>query len=413
MGRSLAVLSLVALLTAGCSTLSLGPMSSMEFSKEIDEVLADGDVHRADRLLGEMELYHPDSPDMQIRYVKLIEAYYKADEMLQASKAATRFSKMYPEHPEIARVYYIGGLAYYELGVKEMALENGEESSLAAREGLKLFDALKQCCIDSEYVLRAREKANDLGIKVARYEFNVMRQEFRDGDYTTALLIAQYIVRRFPNEDVAGLAALMVAASDDPVKLARLLEVTEDENVTAREVRAILSGSSIPQPEPEKEPAKPVEQVSFPQEGIFADPAEKTVGFAAEQVPVQAVSAVADVAQAVVSAAAVATPATAAKEVVAPLVEPEKTMAAKPRLYTIQLSSASSIESLKEQMQSLGLAAKVDYQERLVNGKKLYSALYGGYSSWGEAKAALPQVKESTTVKDAWIKRMPTEGLLD
>ncbi len=387
--RTIFTIALLVSLTTACSSLLVGPAPVGQFSRQVNELLADGEINKADRVLGEMELYFPETPQMQALYVKLIEAYYKAGDKETAAAAAARFIAMYPEHKNIDYVLYLGGMANFYRGISDMSVTSTVQNSEAARDALKFFDALRDCCQGSIYDIKAQEKSEYLGRLVARYEFGVMRNEFLDGDNTTALLIAQYIVRRFPNEDVAGLAALMVAASNDPMKLKRILDATADADISAREVRALLSGVAVHEL---VEPA--LEEVKKPADQPAVAAVAKTV-VAPEPVPEEL-------------------PQIEARTIPPVKIEAPKAPVAvsKPRLFTIQLASHRTLGPLKVRMERLGISDQVSYQSREVNGEVWFSVLYGGYAARAEAKAALPRVRQLTAASDAWIKRMPKTGIV-
>jgi len=382
-------IALLVCLTTACSSLSIGPASVGQYSRQVSGLLADGEIGEADTVLGEMELYFPETPQMQALYVKLIEAYYKSGDKKTAAAAAARFITMYPEHKNIDYVYYLGGMASYYRGISGAAPSAKIQDSKAARDALKYFDALQECCQGSIYDIKAQEKAVPLAPLVVKHEFGVMRNEFLEGDNTTALLVAQYIVRRFPNQDEAGLAALMAAASDDPLKLKRILDMTADADISAREVRALLSGVAMGDAAlPSRTKAPPVKPLVTISKEVNVAPVPVVVpNVVAQAVPQKPVS---------------------------PRTEAPKTAGAthKPRLYTIQLASNRTLGPLKARMKKLGVSDQVSYQTREVKGEVWFSALYGGYTARAEATAALPKVRQLTAASDAWVRRMPDVGLV-
>ncbi|MFC1747332.1 outer membrane protein assembly factor BamD [Pseudomonadota bacterium] len=404
-GRSLVAGVAVVLLFSACSTFKTSQNTSEQFSEEITGLLDSGEIGEADQMLGEMELYFSDTAEMQDLYVDVVEAHYETGGMETAAAAATRFAKMFPKHEQIDYVYYLGGMANYESGINSMALDGDTSSSLAARHSLDHFDALLACCADSKYAVEAKEKTIELTRLVSRYEFSTMRREFQAGDNTTALLIAQYIVRKFPNEDAAGLAALMAAASDDPIRLKKLLEITENPDVSAWEVRAFLSGAVLNGNVAKASGLKVTEPAAVAE---YTGKEEGVAQMASAEVLAEAINIE-------------ITPTPLAVGAVVPDMKepklkssPERSVpGSKVRLYTIQLASSRTLDPLKARMDKLGIADQVSYQVRDSNGEPLYSALYGGYAGNAEAQAALSEVKELTTVNDAWVKRMPKEGVVE
>lgn len=404
-GRSIIAVAAMVFMFSACSTLKTSENTVEQYSEEIETLLDEGEISQADQKLGEMELYFSNTIEMQDLYVQVIEAYYETGNMETAAKAATRFAKMFPSHEQVDYVYYLGGMANFDIGINTMARDGDESSSLAARHSLDHFDALLNCCADSKYAAEAKEKTKELTRLVSRYEFDTMRREFQEGDNTTAVLVAQYIVRKFPNEDAAGLAALMVAASDDPIRLKKLLDITENPDVSAWEVRAhlskaVLNGNMVKEepkaPKPVDEPADKAGAVVVKEE-----PHEPSLELLAQANNIE-----------------IAPTAIAMGAIVPDIEEPEvKSKSASPlskaRLYTIQLASSRTLEPLKARMERLGIADQVSYQVRDSGGKPLYSALYGGYAGNSEAQEALSEVRELTSVQDAWVKRMPKEGVVE
>lgn len=81
--------------------------------------------------------------------------------------------------------------------------------------------------------------------------------------------------------------------------------------------------------------------------------------------------------------------------------------------YSIQVASAQSLDSLKEEMQELKLDGIVQYHRRMVDNKVIYSALFGEYNDMQSAQADLPSLEDRLHRTGLWVRPMSESEPID
>jgi len=212
---------LILLLSVGCaSTSEEDPTEGMavaEIYEEASAMLQSGDYERAILLYERLESRFPygkyaDRAQMEIAY-----AYYKDSEPESAIVAADRFIKLHPNHDNVDYMFYLRGLASYDLSESFLDslfnVDPSQHDPKSARRSFEYFAELLKKYPKSRYSKDALQRMTLIRNNLAVYEVHVADYYMRRGAYLAAANRGKYVVVNYKRTPaVADALAIMVTA---------------------------------------------------------------------------------------------------------------------------------------------------------------------------------------------------------
>lgn len=214
-------LLILAILSACASTPEEDdPTSGMdveEIYQEANRLNRNGDYANAIIHYERLEARFPYGKYAERAQMEIAYAYYKYDEPESAILAADRFIKLHPNHKNVDYMYYLRGLASYDLS--KSFLENlfnvdmSERDPKAARRAFEYFAELIKKFPKSRYNKDAIERMAYIRNSLAKYEVHVADYYMRRGAYLAAANRGKYVVESYQRTPaVADALAIMVQA---------------------------------------------------------------------------------------------------------------------------------------------------------------------------------------------------------
>ena len=217
----LGLLGFILLLGVGCASTSEDDptegMAVAEIYEEASTMLKSGDYERAILLYERLESRFPygkyaDRAQMEIAY-----AYYKDSEPESAIVAADRFIKLHPNHDNVDYMYYLRGLASYDLSESFLDslfnVDPSQHDPKSARRSFEYFAELLKKYPKSRYSKDALQRMTLIRNNLAVYEVHVADYYMRRGAYLAAANRGKYVIVNYKRTPaVADALAIMVSA---------------------------------------------------------------------------------------------------------------------------------------------------------------------------------------------------------
>ena len=155
------------------------------------------------KLYGELESKFPYGRYAQQAQLDTAYAYYKEGDSAQSIATIDRFTKSYPNHPNLDYALYLKALANFKddlgpvhsyLGRQDLA----DRDPKAARESFEMFKELYNRYPESRYAADSLNRMEQLVNSLARHELHVARYYLRRGAWLAAVGRAQDVITRFP-----------------------------------------------------------------------------------------------------------------------------------------------------------------------------------------------------------------------
>jgi outer membrane protein assembly factor BamD len=191
--------------------------SAQKLYSEAKDNLNNRNVEQAIKYFEKLEARFPYGRYAQQAQLEVAYAYYKDAEPAQAVRAADRFIKLHPNHPNVDYAYYLKGLANFTEDPGWTGYISGQDMTerdpKSARESFDAFKELVTRFPESRYAADSVARMNYLVNMLASHEVHVARYYIRRGAYVAAANRAQYALKTYPrapaNEE--GLVILVQA----------------------------------------------------------------------------------------------------------------------------------------------------------------------------------------------------------
>jgi len=218
----LGILGLIVLLGAGCASTSEDDdptegMQVAEIYEEASGMLKSGDYQQAILLYERLESRFPYGKYAERAQMEIAYAYYKDSEPESAIVAADRFIKLHPDHENVDYMFYLRGLASYDLSESFMEslfdVDPSQHDPKSARRAFEYFAELIKKYPKSRYSKDALQRMTLIRNNLAQYEVNVASYYMRRGAYLAAANRGKYVVQNYQQTPaVADALAIMVDA---------------------------------------------------------------------------------------------------------------------------------------------------------------------------------------------------------
>ena len=181
---------------------------------------------KAIKLLETLEAKYPFGRFAQQAQLDIAYSYWKSNDFASALAAVDRFSKLYPNHPNIDYVIYLKGLINFneDLGLlgKVSRQDPTERDNRAAKDSFDAFKLLTGRFPESKYAEDARFRLRYLVNALAQYEVHVARYYVRRGAFLAAVNRAQYTISTYPNSPAQEEALFIMVRSYHEMGLEKL-----------------------------------------------------------------------------------------------------------------------------------------------------------------------------------------------
>ena len=196
-------------LTAGMDAKQIYEKASNELKLE--------DYQTAIKYYERLEARFPYGEYAERAQMEITYAYYKENEPESAILAADRFIKLHPNHPNVDYMYYMRGLASYDLSKSFLDtlfnVDPTERDPKAARRSFEYFAELIKKFPKSRYSKDAIQRMVTIRNSLANYEVHVANYYLSRGAYLAAANRGKYIVENYQQTPaVPDALAIMVEA---------------------------------------------------------------------------------------------------------------------------------------------------------------------------------------------------------
>ncbi len=215
-------ITLISLLLHACASTTnpedpTSGMDAKQIYQHASDQLKDGDYETAIKYYERLEARFPYGKYAERAQMEIAYAYYKDNEQESAILAADRFIKLHPNHPNVDYMYYMRGLASYDL--TKSFLDNlfnvdpTERDPKSARRAFQYFAELVKKFPRSRYAKDAVKRMMVIRNSLAKYEVHVANYYLTRGAYLAAANRSKYVVENYQRTPaVADALAIMVQA---------------------------------------------------------------------------------------------------------------------------------------------------------------------------------------------------------
>lgn len=220
----LCALILVSLLVHACSSTPdaddpTAGMDARQIYEEASGRLKSGDYETAIQYYERLESRFPYGQYAERAQMEIAYAYYKDNEPESAILAADRFIKLHPNHANVDYMYYLRGLASYDLSKSFLEslfnVDPTERDPKAARRSFEYFAELIKKYPKSRYAKEAVDRMMVIRNSLAQYEVHVANYYLSRGAYLASANRGKYVVENYQQTPaVADALAIMVKAYD-------------------------------------------------------------------------------------------------------------------------------------------------------------------------------------------------------
>jgi outer membrane protein assembly factor BamD len=205
--------------------------SAQKLYTEAKDRLNGRDYEQAIKLYEKLEARYPYGRYAQQAQLEIAYAYYKDNEQVQAVRAADRFIKLHPNHPNVDYAYFLKGLANFTEDTGWTSYFSGQDMTerdpKAAREAFDSFKELVTRFPESRYASDSVARMNYLVNALAAHEIHVARYYMRRGAYVAAANRAQYALKSYPRAPANEEGLVILVAAYDKLGLNDLRDDAE------------------------------------------------------------------------------------------------------------------------------------------------------------------------------------------
>ena len=218
--RNWLILTII-VITYGCASVDTeteDPTSGMEVAEiyaEASRLMKSGNYESAINYYERLESRFPYGKYAERAQMEIAFAYYKYNEPESAILAADRFIKLHPNHANVDYMYYLRGLASYDLSRSFFEdlfdIDKSERDPKSARRSFEYFAELVRKFPKSRYNQDAIKRMAYIRNNLANHEVHVARYYMKRGAYLAAVNRCKYVVENYQRTpSVADALAIMV-----------------------------------------------------------------------------------------------------------------------------------------------------------------------------------------------------------
>lgn len=194
--------------------------------EEAKSALNQEDYETAIQRLEALEARFPFGKYAQQAQLDMAYAYYKYEEPLSATSAASRFIKLYPRHPYVDYAYYLKGLIEFNQGQsffdKFAPEDQAKRDPEAAKKSFLYFSDLVTRHPESKYAKDAIKRMIFLRNNLALHELFVARHYMKRGAYLAAANRAKFIIQAYQKSPSTPEALQVLSQAYEALRLGDL-----------------------------------------------------------------------------------------------------------------------------------------------------------------------------------------------
>lgn len=224
-----ALLALVVVLLAGCSSQPKDPTASMtpeEIHAQAREEIYNVNYAKGIELLEKLEGRAAGTPLAQQAQLEKAHAQFLSEQPAQATATLDRFMRLHPASPAIDYALYLKGLVNFNdnLGLfsRLTGMDLAERDQQAAKESFAAFKELVARFPNSRYSADARARMTHIVNSLAKYEVHVARYYFSRGAYVAAINRAQQAITDYRDAPALEDALHLLIQSYDALQMPQL-----------------------------------------------------------------------------------------------------------------------------------------------------------------------------------------------
>ena len=178
-------------------------MSAKELYEEAQYAIDSAEFQTAVKHLESLEARYPFDPYAKQAQLEIAYAYYKFDELDQATSAVERFARLHPRDPHMDYVYYLKGLINFNRGQGLLDAwfprRPSEHDPAVLEQAFNDFATLVRRWPDSEYAGDAYQRMIYLRNQLAEKEILVAEFYIERKSWLSAAKRAKKVLTRYPN----------------------------------------------------------------------------------------------------------------------------------------------------------------------------------------------------------------------
>jgi len=199
----LTFISLLLIACAGADKDETAGFSAKELYDEAQSAIDSAEFETAVKHLESLEARYPFDPYAKQAQLEIAYAYYKFDELDQATSAVERFERLHPRDSNIDYVYYLKGLINFNRGEglldEWFPREPSRHDPAVLEQAFNDFSTLVQRYPNSRYAGDAHQRMIYLRNQMAKKEIHVAEFYIERKSWLSSAKRAKQVVTRFPN----------------------------------------------------------------------------------------------------------------------------------------------------------------------------------------------------------------------
>lgn len=200
---SLVLISTMLFACAGADKDETAGYSAKELYEEAQQAIDSAEFQTAVKHLESLEARHPFDPYAKQAQLDIAYAYYKFDELDQATSAVERFARLHPRDPHMDYVYYLKGLINFNRGQGLLDAwfprEPSKHDPAVLEQAFNDFAILVRRFPNSIYAGDANQRMIYLRNQLAQKEILIAQFYVERKSWLSSAKRAKAVIERFPN----------------------------------------------------------------------------------------------------------------------------------------------------------------------------------------------------------------------
>ncbi len=188
---------------AGADKDETAGLSAKELYDEAQSSIKAAEFESAVKHLESLEARYPFDPFAKQAQLEIAYAYYKFEELDQATSAVERFARLHPRDPHMDYVYYLKGLINFNRGQGLLDAwfprDPSQHDPAVLKQSFNDFSTLVRRFPDSQYAGDAYQRMVYLRNQLAKKEILVAEFYIKRKSWLSSAKRAKAVIERFPN----------------------------------------------------------------------------------------------------------------------------------------------------------------------------------------------------------------------
>ncbi len=224
-------LSTILLACAGADKDETAGFSAKELYEEAQSSIDAAEFESAVKYLESLEARYPFDPYAKQAQLEIAYAYYKFEELDQATSAVERFARLHPRDPHMDYVYYLKGLINFNRGQGLLDAwfprDPSRHDPAVLEQAFNDFSTLVRRFPNSQYAGDAHQRMVYLRNQLAKKEILVAEYYMERKSWLSSAKRAKAVIVRFPNTIWTKRALDIMLLSYQKLELADLAADTQ------------------------------------------------------------------------------------------------------------------------------------------------------------------------------------------